>query len=816
MIPEMRPGATRVVFIAALLVMFVSPALWGDERPVPPPVINAEIKSPPANLWQAAELGDVEAIKKFITAGARVDEADDAKQWTPLIYAVRYNRVQAVKALLSANANPLKFSGKGSAPIGFAAQYGHVEIIKILGAKGADLEACKAPFYVPLAYAASNGHLEAIDALLEAGVNIDAGDQSGRTALMIAAGTGQVQSIRKLIGRGADVNHHSQEGLTPAVMAAYNGKLDALKALAEHGADLRYPGVIHQAADQGHGDVVLYLVDSGVNVNSRTNYRSTPLSTACARGDAKLMQELMKRGALWHRLDDGLAVAIEKGHAQCAMMALDLGARLGEEDHAELTEKILKRGDTEMAVVLLRIDRRIKKLKPSGDFVAEDDLVRASTAGDLARIEKITSTTKIQNAEVFKSAMALASHYKKDAALALLTKAGDDIVRAAQHRQQQAASLVLAAEKGHAKTVADMLAKGVPPDALDRPGGHDAMCQAREGPERVEISRLLLEKGYPPNGGRGMIYPTIRSAAIDKKNGVELARLFLKHGADPNLTWDNIYPLECFASDGSVEGVRLLLDAKARINQRGYEGRTALFAAAEVGAADVVKLLIDRGADLNIPNKDGAAPLAAAQANGHDGVIKLLKAAGATERPGAVAAAQRNILIDAMTKGPREIERLIKLGADPKQFDARLMTDPLQHAVTWAGVSDPQQRVAIAKVLLDNGVDPRDYPGILVSVIYARTTDKDKGMALLQLLIDRGANVNDGGNWVSGYTPLIMAAERGNTPAVQLLIDKGASSEARKDTGETPLDLAIKKGYKEAAAILERDAFEWRLRRGGQ
>jgi ankyrin repeat protein len=771
----------------------------------------------PADLWEAAERGDVAAVRKFIASGARVDELDDAKQWTPLIYAVRYNQLDAARALLEANANPLKSSGKGSFPIGFAAQYGHVEMIKLLASKGADLDRCKAPFYIPLAYAAQYGKLDAIDALLDAGARVEAADQAGRTALMIASAYGQTKAMQKLLDRGGDAEAATPDGATAVVMAAHNGHVEALKLLAKSGGNLRHPFAIYHAAKNGHPDVVLYLIDvGGVDPNVGGEDRNSILSLACERGDRELMTQLMNRGAAWYQGDEGLKAAIERGHHQCAQLAMDVGARVDEETCAELFAKALAKGDPDMLLVMLRLDRRVKRAKPSAIVKVEDELVRAAASGDAARIGEILAQNKLENDQVFRSANATAQARGHKQAAAVLTKAGEPIIQAADTRAQQASALVNAAQKKDLKAVTELLAKGVPPDSRDGPGGRDAMFWA-EGPKGVEIARMLLEKGYPPNGGRGMVYPSIRAAAIDEKAGVERARLYLKYGADPNLTWDRIYPLEVFASRGNLEGVKLLLDVKARIDQRGHQGRTALIAAAEEGATDVAKLLIQRGADVNVANDDGVTALGIARALGHEDVIKALRAAGANDRPGAIAAAaRRGVLIEAFTRGPDEVQRLIKSGVDPNQWDLTWDSTPLQFGVASAVFSSdaPEKRLAIVRTLLDNGVNPRDYPGILVSAIYARTQDKDHGVPLIRLLIERGADVNAGGDWASGYNPLLMAADRGNAQAVQLLLAQGASSEVRKDTGETPLDLAIKHGHKEATILLKRDEIEWKLRRG--
>lgn len=61
--------------------------------------------------------------------------------------------------------------------------------------------------------------------------------------------------------------------------------------------------------------------------------------------------------------------------------------------------------------------------------------------------------------------------------------------------------------------------------------------------------------------------------------------------------------------------------------------------------------------------------------------------------------------------------------------------------------------------------------------------------AIIQILIDAGTDVDVRNK--HGRTPLHWAAERGNLSAVQTLLERGASADAREEkTNMTPLDIA--------------------------
>lgn len=56
---------------------------------------------------------------------------------------------------------------------------------------------------------------------------------------------------------------------------------------------------------------------------------------------------------------------------------------------------------------------------------------------------------------------------------------------------------------------------------------------------------------------------------------------------------------------------------------------------------------------------------------------------------------------------------------------------------------------------------------------------------------------------VGGYTALHAAAENGHLTVIRFLVAHGAASNARLDTGQTPLGLAERGGLDEAAALLK-------------
>jgi ankyrin repeat protein len=73
--------------------------------------------------------------------------------------------------------------------------------------------------------------------------------------------------------------------------------------------------------------------------------------------------------------------------------------------------------------------------------------------------------------------------------------------------------------------------------------------------------------------------------------------------------------------------------------------------------------------------------------------------------------------------------------------------------------------------------------------------------AIVRAMVAHGADVN--ANGANGYTPLHVAASRGNADLVRFLVESGARTGARMDDGKTPADLARDRGHPETARMLD-------------
>lgn len=120
----------------------------------------------PVTIHRAAMNGNVESIQERLQIGDNVN-AYDRLGWTPLMWAVYYNQLNAVKYLLSQNANPNCTSvdsygtfRKGTTPLMLCANYDYRVIAKILITSGANPNQKDEFGNTAITYAELNNYLE--------------------------------------------------------------------------------------------------------------------------------------------------------------------------------------------------------------------------------------------------------------------------------------------------------------------------------------------------------------------------------------------------------------------------------------------------------------------------------------------------------------------------------------------------------------------------------------------------------------------------------------------------------------------------------
>jgi uncharacterized protein len=137
-------------------------------------------------LLDAANNGDLDAVRRLVKSGEDVDVRDGTRR-TALLIATRANQVAAASLLIEAGADINAKDAIQDTPFLYAAAEGRNDILRhILSTGKANLRDTNRYGGVALIPAAHHGHVEIVRMLLDTDINIDHVNNLGWTALMEA------------------------------------------------------------------------------------------------------------------------------------------------------------------------------------------------------------------------------------------------------------------------------------------------------------------------------------------------------------------------------------------------------------------------------------------------------------------------------------------------------------------------------------------------------------------------------------------------------------------------------------------------------
>jgi ankyrin repeat protein len=200
-----------------------------------------------------------------------------------------------------------------------------------------------------------------------------------------------------------------------------------------------------------------------------------------------------------------------------------------------------------------------------------------------------------------------------------------------------------------------------------------------------------------------------------------------------------------------------------------WDFASPLYWAAQFGKRKVCELLIAEGADPNASGGPIDTPLNAAIAEGHDSVVQLLITSGADIEPRS--GHQYSPLQHACMKLNLEVVKILINAKVNVNAIGEESASALALAVDWG------DNGAILQLLLDAGanLNLREWPDIkLLRMACGSWEGAENGNGVVvKMLLNHGADIHYGQD--TGDTALALAVERGNLPAVRLLVEKGAS-----------------------------------------
>ncbi|WP_353280887.1 ankyrin repeat domain-containing protein [Wolbachia endosymbiont (group B) of Tholera decimalis] len=327
--------------------------------------MNYSIRNIDAALLDAAKRGDLNEAKRLIIEEADVN-AYDGSQGNSLYWAVKNNHSYIAKVLLDNGADFIAYDSSRERHV-----LNKYEEVKA--------EHCK----VSLHLAARLGDLKAVEDLLKKEANVNTKNDKGQTPLDLAkteeiknllqsikdandklleaAKSGNIDDVENLLNREekVQVNAENEFEETPLHLSAQNGHKDVVEFLLSKGAKIDAKNEfeetpLHLAAQNGHKGVVEFLFSKGAKVDAQSDDLSTPLHFAAKYGHKDVVEFLLSKGAKVDAQSDDLSTPLHfaaksryKDTEKIVKFLLDKGADVNAQNNA---------GETPLHLILQKID----------------------------------------------------------------------------------------------------------------------------------------------------------------------------------------------------------------------------------------------------------------------------------------------------------------------------------------------------------------------------------------------------------------------------------------------------------------------------
>ena len=122
------------------------------------------------DIFTYIEKNDIQSVKNYIDSGYDLN-MQNGLNYTPLIYATKYNKIEIVKLLLNAGVDLNKQNDDGDTPLIYATEYNKIEIVKLLLNTGAYIDKQDNYGNTALIWAAFYNNREIVEILLDYGAD---------------------------------------------------------------------------------------------------------------------------------------------------------------------------------------------------------------------------------------------------------------------------------------------------------------------------------------------------------------------------------------------------------------------------------------------------------------------------------------------------------------------------------------------------------------------------------------------------------------------------------------------------------------------
>ncbi|KAL5094950.1 hypothetical protein Trisim1_003557 [Trichoderma cf. simile WF8] len=242
---------------------------------------------------------------------------------------------------------------------------------------------------------------------------------------------------------------------------------------------------------------------------------------------------------------------------------------------------------------------------------------------------------------------------------------------------------------------------------------------------------------------------------------------------------------------GHLEIVKeLLLQEDIEIDEKDLEGDTPLSLATKMRQREVVEEMLEKKASSKEYNKLGDTALHIAIRNADESIVRLIAAAEDVNLEARARNSFTPLLLAADCGHLVILKHLLGRGAE---MNVRALND-----MTPLHLAAEKGHVALAEFLIQNGAEI-DYLGNAASRPLHLAAEAGH-LALVKMLLQYKANIQ--GQVGGSRTPLFFASAAGNVETVRCLVNHGARPNQEDSKGQTGLNVAAQRGYRQIIDIL--------------
>uniref|UniRef100_A0A674EEF6 Transient receptor potential cation channel, subfamily A, member 1a n=1 Tax=Salmo trutta TaxID=8032 RepID=A0A674EEF6_SALTR len=355
--------------------------------------INYVDKSFSTPLHLAIHGGNLEAIKLCIEQGAKIDQ-QQCDNSTALHFACIQGASEAVKLMLSAYDRVCDVinipDGASQTPLHKATIFDHVGLAEYLISKGADINSIDCKGHTPLLLATSCSAWKTVGLLLTHGANLKIKDKYDCNFLHLAIlqpkglknlppEVLQCSNVRELLGA------EDNEGCTPLHYACRLGIPESVTNMLRLNVSVdqkskQKKSALHFAAEYGRINTCHRLLEWMTCtrlLNEGDERGMTPLHLASRGGHIKVLELLLRKGALFHSDSKGwtcLHHAAAEGYTQTMIILLESNIKLldkTDEDRNTALHLAAREGHAAAVTLLLGRGAQMMLNKSDASFLHE-------------------------------------------------------------------------------------------------------------------------------------------------------------------------------------------------------------------------------------------------------------------------------------------------------------------------------------------------------------------------------------------------------------------------------------------------------------